>query len=92
MIFNELQRRHYKLKKQFPDSVDIFQYYIERHIEVDGGHHADLAHQMTLELCGDDQANWIEATHYVKKGLEARIALWNSILAKILGNVDVKIY
>lgn len=81
-----------ELKKQFPDKVDIFQYYIERHIEVDGGHHADLAHQMTLELCGDDQANWVEATDYVKKGLEARIALWNSILAEISGNTDVKIY
>jgi hypothetical protein len=81
-----------ELKKQFPDKVDIFQYYIERHIEVDGGHHADLAHQMTLELCGDDQANWIEATDYVKKGLEARIALWDSILAEISGNADVKIY
>jgi hypothetical protein len=81
-----------EFKKQFPDKVDIFQYYIERHIEVDGGHHADLAHQMTLELCGDDQANWIEATDYVKKGLEARIALWDSILAEISGYADVKIY
>lgn len=81
-----------ELKKQFPDKVDIFQYYIERHIEVDGGHHADLAHQMTLELCGDDQANWIEATDYVKKGLEVRIALWDSILEEISGYADVRIY
>ncbi len=81
-----------ELKKQFPDKVDIFQYYIERHIEVDGGHHADLAHQMTLELCGDDQANWLEATEYVKKGLEARIALWDSILAEISGYADARIY
>ena len=72
-----------ELKKQFPDKVDIFQYYIERHIEVDGGHHAELAHQMTLELCGDDQANWIEATDFVKKGLKARIALWDGILASM---------
>jgi hypothetical protein len=69
-----------ELKKQFPDKVDIFQYYIERHIEVDGGHHAALAHQMTIELCGEDQQKWNEATLYVKRGLEARIALWDSIL------------
>ena len=69
-----------ELKKQFPDKVDIFQYYIERHIEVDGGHHAALAHQMTIELCGEDQQKWHEATHFVKRGLEARIALWDSIL------------
>jgi pyrroloquinoline quinone (PQQ) biosynthesis protein C len=68
-----------ELKKQFPDKVDIFQYYIERHIEVDGGHHAALAHQMTIELCGSDDKKWQEATASVRKALEARIALWDSI-------------
>jgi hypothetical protein len=69
-----------ELKIQFPDKVDIFQYYIERHIEVDGGHHADLAHQMTMELCGDDQQKWKEATQAVEQALRVRIALWDSIL------------
>ena len=68
-----------ELKKQFPDKVDIFQYYIERHIEVDGGHHAALAHQMTMELCGNDASKWQEATASVRQALLARIALWDSI-------------
>jgi len=68
-----------ELKKQFPDKVDIFQYYIERHIEVDGGHHAALAHQMTMELCGTDASKWQEATASVRQALLARIALWDSI-------------
>jgi len=68
-----------ELKIQFPDKVDIFQYYIERHIEVDGGHHAALAHQMTLELCGTDERKWQEATAAVKQALEVRIALWDAI-------------
>lgn len=68
-----------ELKKQFPDKVDIFQYYIERHIEVDGGHHAALAHQMTMELCGTDERKWQEATEAVKQALEVRIALWDAI-------------
>jgi hypothetical protein len=69
-----------ELKIQFPDKVDIFQYYIERHIEVDGGHHADLAHQMTMELCGDNEQNWKEATEAVAQALKVRITLWDSIL------------
>ena len=72
-----------ELKIQFPDKVDIFQYYIERHIEVDGGHHADLAHQMTMELCGDDEQKWKEATQAVEQALRVRIALWDSILNSI---------
>lgn len=72
-----------ELKVQFPDKVDIFQYYIERHIEVDGGHHAALAHQMTIELCGDDESKWQEATEAVKQALEVRIALWDAINRQI---------
>ena len=72
-----------ELKKQFPEKVDIFQYYIERHIEVDGGHHAALAHQMTMELCGTDASKWQEATASVRQALLARIALWDSIQAQM---------
>jgi hypothetical protein len=68
-----------ELKKQFPDKVDIFQYYIERHIEVDGDHHAHLAYAMTEELCGDDAAKWEEATQYVIGALQARIGLWDGV-------------
>lgn len=72
-----------ELKKEFPDKVDIFQYYIERHIEVDGDHHSALALEMTESLCGDDPQKWKDATTFVKKALQSRIDLWDAIYSNI---------
>lgn len=72
-----------ELKKEFPGKVDIFQYYIERHIEVDGDHHSALALEMTETLCGNDPQKWKDATSYVKKALQSRIDLWDAIYSNI---------
>jgi hypothetical protein len=72
-----------EINKQFPGRVDTLLYYLERHIEVDGEHHSQLAYQMTAELCGDDDSKWIEATEAVKEALQERIALWDGILKEI---------
>ncbi|MBD1394522.1 DUF3050 domain-containing protein [Mucilaginibacter glaciei] len=79
-----------KTNEQLPGSVDVFLYYMERHIEVDGDHHSNLAYEMTAELCGDDAAKWAEATQAVKEALTARIALWDGILAKIKATESVE--
>lgn len=73
-----------ELKQQFPDRLDILQYYIERHIEVDGGHHGELALQMTQELCGDDESKWNECELEVIEALKSRALLWDSIHAATL--------
>jgi hypothetical protein len=67
--------------------VSIFQYYLERHIEVDGDHHSHLAYQMTAELCGEDDIKWHHATQAVKAALQARINLWDSIISVINNGV-----
>ena len=67
--------------------VSIFQYYLERHIEVDGEHHSHLAYEMTAELCGTDEVKWKEATEAVKAALHARINLWDSIVEVISANI-----
>lgn len=62
-------------------SVDIFRYYIERHIEVDGGHHSQLALEMTSELCGTEAQLWEQALQQVKQSLQMRLKLWDAAAA-----------
>ena len=68
---------------QFPGKVDTFLYYLERHIEVDGDHHSNLAYQMLAELCADDEQRWLQATEAAKQALQARIYFWDDILVSI---------
>lgn len=63
----------------FPGRFGIFKYYLERHIEVDGGHHAHLAYEMTAQQCGNDAVKWAEATEAVKEALSERIKLWDAV-------------
>lgn len=72
-----------ELNKRSTDRAGIFQYYLERHIEVDGDHHSHLAYEMTEQLCGQNEQYWQEATLAVKSALQARINLWNHILSVI---------
>lgn len=72
-----------ELNKSLSGQLGVLEYYIERHIEVDGGHHSHLAYQMTTELCGTDEKKWHDATEAVKRSLAARVALWDAALARI---------
>ncbi|MBS1779216.1 MAG: DUF3050 domain-containing protein [Bacteroidetes bacterium] len=72
-----------ELSNTFPGKLDVFKYYLERHIEIDGDHHSHLAYEMTASLCGDDSGKWNECLEAVKDALEARITLWDAILKNI---------
>lgn len=74
----------------FPDEISIFKYYIERHIEVDGGHHSHLALQMTANLCGSDDQLWLEAEEAVIQSLKRRIGLWDGIYEQIEKNRNLE--
>ena len=71
------------LSVKFPNELEVFKYYLERHIEVDGDHHSHLALAMTEELCSNDADKWAEAEAYVIKALNSRKILWDGVLADV---------
>jgi hypothetical protein len=70
--------------KNFPDSISIFKYYLERHIEVDGDHHSNLALQMTSNLCETKEQFWEEAEKATLTSLKKRIELWDGVYERIM--------
>ena len=63
--------------------LDRFLYYLERHIELDGDEHGELAEQLICQLCGHDERAWMAATTAATHALEARLKLWNSIAERL---------
>jgi len=76
------------IDREFPDSISIFKYYLERHIEVDGDHHSQLAIKMTERLCDNNKLFWEEAEAWVIGALHKRIALWNGAYLQITKNTN----
>ena len=79
-MFPELVSR---LSREHPGKLDTFRYYLERHIEVDGGHHGAISLRMVELLCGDDDKKWDQATQAAQAAIEARLGLWDGILSEL---------
>lgn len=70
--------------QRIPQTVSVFKYYLERHIEVDGDHHSHLALQMTENLCGDNEEFWNDAQAAVIDALQMRIELWDGVYDAVM--------
>lgn len=79
-MFMEMVR---DLEERFPARFEVFRYYLERHIEVDGDHHSLLAIRMVEELCGNDPEKWSQAEEAARKALRFRCRLWDGILERL---------
>lgn len=60
-----------------------FHYYLQRHIHLDEGFHAPLALKMMNELIDNDAGKLREAEQAAFAAVEARIKLWDGVLAAI---------
>jgi Protein of unknown function (DUF3050) len=63
--------------------LDLFRYYLNRHIGLDGDEHGPMAGRLMQSLCGSDPALWEIAEHAAAKSLLARRGLWDGIEAAI---------
>lgn len=59
--------------------LGVFRYYLDRHIEVDGGEHGPMAWRLVDRLCGDDPSRWEAAEDAAIRSLEARRILWDGV-------------
>lgn len=79
-MFIEILR---EMQNQGQANIDKLLYYLERHIEVDGGDHGPISLKMMEEICGTDLVKWQEATEVSLVALEKRYQLWDGVKAKL---------
>jgi hypothetical protein len=62
-----------------------FRLYLERHIEVDEGHHAPMGRRLLRFVCGEEPRRWQEAASAAEAALAARSRLWDGVLGELRG-------
>ncbi|WP_206364224.1 DUF3050 domain-containing protein [Sphingomonas sp. UV9] len=65
------------------DETQLLRLYLERHIALDEDHHTPLAVRMVVNLCGDEDTRWHEASTAARDALAARLDLWSGVHSEL---------
>ncbi len=68
---------------QFSRPAARFTYYVQRHIELDGDDHGPAARRALIALAGHRSAAWAHAQRAAERAIDARLELWDRVLATI---------
>jgi hypothetical protein len=63
--------------------LERFDYYLRRHIELDGDEHGQMARMLIEELCGDSDGCWESARNAAVDALFARLDLWDAVARRL---------
>ena len=75
-MFIEILR---EMKENGQEDISKLLYYLERHIEIDGGDHGPISLKMIDELCKNDAKKWAEVLESAQLALHYRIRLWDGV-------------
>ena len=75
-----------QLNKATDGKLAPFQYYLERHIDLDGDEHGPLSRRLVETLCGDDERLWEQAEVTARECLIVRRELWDSIHEQLMAH------
>lgn len=74
-IFDRMVKQ---LNLEVGGNLSHFEYYLSRHIELDGDQHGPMARQLLSVACGDCDIAWQRATDAARQALLSRKNLWDA--------------
>ncbi len=85
-IIPEMFRALLEKMKISREQAEVFHYYLDRHIQLDGDHHGPMSLRMLELLCEGDKIKIAEAEEAALQAIEARIKFWDGVLVAIESN------
>jgi hypothetical protein len=66
-----------------PRTVPMFNYYLQRHIDVDSDSHGPATEAIILETLGDKDGEWIAMLRAGQHAVDSRVRMWDALADKL---------